>query len=434
MHYAIPILTIFILLTFVPTCCAQSAVILVIDSFGSSYVYNNNPVTYTSGAAIPRVHLSAVDEADGHYTLRVPVPETEHGHSVIVTGYSDAMADTLPYDNATIFDVLRDRGYLCLGIMETGDTNNMIGNLDIAVREKNDSIYQPYFEFIQNDKNAPEGIVNMMKSYPVLNKTKPGKDQNAAYIRYNNWSLGFAARLVDFMNNSEPGMNYILLANNGGLDEAGHTLGSDGYEAVMAGLDPGLQELIDACYRANVTLLVTGDHGMSFKDANSKGSHASADVATRNESTLVPLLIYSNNKEVKGSGLYTQEDLAPTLLSLLDCPNTLSMCDGASLPVKDRPTLYIRSKQPVNVTLTGLKSSDIISFSGIYEIKSLAQGIYSIRSGDYEKDIDLRADMLVDIPEEGQTSSALPLWSAYAAAGVVSIAGIVAALKFVWRK
>ncbi len=156
MHYAIPILTIFILLTIVPACSAQSAVILVIDSFGSSYVYPDNPATYTNGGAIPRVHLRAVDEADGHYTLRVPVPETEHGHSVIVTGYSDAMADTLVYDNATIFDVLRDRGYLCLGIMETGDTNNMLDNLDIAVREKNDSIYKPHFEFILNDKNAPE--------------------------------------------------------------------------------------------------------------------------------------------------------------------------------------------------------------------------------------------------------------------------------------
>ncbi len=434
MRYAIPIITIIILLTIIPTCNAQSVVILVIDSFGSSYVYHDNPATYTSGAAITKVQLSAVDEADGHYTLQVPVPETEHGHSVIVTGYSDATADTLACYNATIFDVLRDRGYLCLGIMETGDTNNMLDNLDIAVREKNDSIYKPHFEFILNDKNAPEGIVNMMKSYPLLNETKAGKDQNAAYIRYNNWSLGFATGLVDFMNDSEPGLNYILLANAGGLDEAGHTLGIDGYEAVMARLDPGLQELIDACYRSNVTLLITGDHGMSFKDASSKGSHASASMATRNESTLVPLLIYSNNKEVKGSGMYTQEDLAPTLLSLLDCPDTLSMCDGESLPVKDRPSLYFRSKQQVNVTLTGLKSSDAFSFSGIYAVKDLDQGIYSIKAGDYEKDIDLRADMLVDVPEEGQTSSALPLWSAYAAAGVVSIAGIIAALKFVWRK
>ena len=434
MHYSISLLMICILLSLVPACNAQSAVILVIDSFGSSYVYHDNLATYTSGMSIPAVDLHTVDEADGHYTLRVPVPETEHGHSVIVTGYSDAAAETLAYYNATIFDVLRDRGYLCLGIMETGDTNNMLDNLDIAVREKNDSIYKPHFDFILNDKNAPEDIVNLMKSYPVLNETKAGKDPNAAYIRYNNWSLGFATSLVDFMNDSEPGVNYILLANNGGLDEAGHTLGSDGYEAVMAGLDPGLQELIDACYRSNVTLLVTGDHGMSFKDSSSKGSHASADVASRDESTLVPLLIYSNNKEVKGSGLYTQEDLAPTLLALLDCPDTLSMCDGESLPIKEKPSLYLRSSQPVSVTLTGLKNSDSISFSGIYAVKDLDQGMYTIKSGAYEKDIDLRADILVDIPGEGQTSSALPLWAAYVAAGVVSIAGIFAALKFVWRK
>ncbi|HEY3423112.1 MAG TPA: sulfatase-like hydrolase/transferase [Methanocellaceae archaeon] len=428
------ILTILILLTIVPACNAQSAVILVIDSFGSSCVYHDNPVTYTSGVAIPGVHLSTVDEADGHYTLRVPVPETEHGHSVIVTGYSDAIADTLAYYNSTIFDVLRDRGYLCLGIMETGDTDNMLDNLDIAVREKNNSIYKPCFELIQKDKNAPDGIVDMMGSYPTLNATKAGKDPYAAYIRYDNWSLGFAADLVDFMNSKEPDENYVLLANNGGLDEAGHTLGSDGYEAVMAGLDPGVQELIDACSRANVTLLITGDHGMSFKDSSSKGSHASADMATRNESTLVPLLIYSANDEVKGSGLYTQEDLAPTLLALLDCPNTLSMCDGVSLPVKNKPSLYVRSNQPVNVTLTGQKSSGPISVNGIYEVKGLDKGTYFIKSGDYEKTIDLRSDMLVDIPEEGRTSSALPLWSAYAAAGVVSIVGIFAALKFVWRK
>jgi arylsulfatase A-like enzyme len=321
-----------------------------------------------------------------------------------------------------------------MGIIETGDSAEMLDSLDIAVREKNNSVYKPQFEFIMNDAHTLDDVVEIMKNYPTLSEIKKGKDQNAAYIRYNNWSLDFATDLVSYMNDSKPGVNYILLANAGGLDEAGHNLGSDGYESVLAGLDPKLLGLIDACRRSNVTLIITADHGMSFKDATSKGSHASESVAFRDESKLVPLLIYSSNKDVKGSGLYEQQDVAPTLLSLLDCPNTLSMCDGEPLPVKEKPTLYLRSKQPANVTVTGPGLSDTVSFNGTYAIRSLDRGKYSIRNGGYEKDIDLRFDTLVDVPGDGQSGPALPSWAAYAAAGIVSITGILAALRFIWRK
>lgn len=434
MRYLVLALTIAFILVLVPVSHAQGAVILVIDSLGSSYVYQDLMASYVSGVPIHKVYLNAMDEVDGRYTLLVPRPETEYGHSVIVTGYSAAEAQTIGFYHSNMFDALRDRGYLCLGILETGDSAEMLDSLDVAVREKNDSVYKPRFEFILNNRSAPQGVVEMMKSYPALPSSKQGKDPNAAYIRYNNWSLDFATELVEYMNDSEPGMAYVLFVNVGGLDEAGHILGCVGYEAVLASLDTKMLSLIDVCRRSNVTLFITADHGMSFKDENSKGSHASATASSRNESTLVPLLIYSSKIEGKGSGLYGQQDIAPTILSLLDCPNTLSMCDGNPLPLKNNPTLYLRSMHPVNVTVTGPDRSSTILVNGICAIEGLNKGVYIIRYGGYEKDVDLLSDALIDIPDESGTAPLLPPLAAYAATGIVSLAGILATLRFIWRK
>ncbi len=312
--------------------CAQGAVLVIIDGLGSSYL-DSGTATYASGAQIGPVSLKSFGRATAQYQLKVPVPATEYGHAVIVTGYSNATQEALTYYHATIFDALRDEGYLALGILENGDTEEMLSELDVAVHNKNESIYRPEIEFISNDENVPGDIAYIMESHERLGEIKAGKDLYKPYIEYNAWALDFAADAVRYMGEMHPGQSYILVVNAGGLDSAGHNLGYDGYRAVLTGLDDSMGGLVDACGETGTALIVTGDHGMSFPAQGKKGSHSAQQSASRNESLLVPLLIYANIT-AKGGGTYGQECLAPTLLALLDEPNTLSVCDGKPIPIK----------------------------------------------------------------------------------------------------
>lgn len=425
------ILLLAILILLSPAAYAQGAVIVVIDGMGSSYL-EGHTATYASGASADPVGMRSFGLANTQYQLKVPVPATEYGHAVIVTGYSNISPEEVSNYHATIFDALHDYGYLALGILENGDSKAMQGELDAAVREKNGSIYNPNFEYIQNS-NVPEDIADMMRDHPRLSKTKAGKDPYAPYIRYNSWALGFTRDTVAFMNKSEPQLDYVLIVNAGGLDSAGQNLGYDGYRAVLSGMDSDLVSLVDICRRSGTILFITADHGMSFPDGTNKGSHHSAMAAGRTESLLVPLLIYSNVSS-KSSDIYGQECLAPTLLSILDEPNTLSMSDGEPLPVKERPTIFLRSESPASVSIFGPELNISIEFNGTYKVSGLEKGDYLIQYDGKAETVRLDHDVVVNVRKDGQSAPALPSWIAYGSATLFSIAGISIALKLAWAR
>jgi hypothetical protein len=431
MRYLFILLLAFIALS-APMSCGQGAVIVIIDGMGSSYLPRHT-ATYASGGIIDPIDMASFADADAQYQLKVPVPATEYGHAVIATGYSNVSPEGVAYYHATIFDALKDDGYIAMGILENGDAGAMLGELDVAVRNKNDSIYSPSLELIRNGNNAPPEVVEMMRAYPLLEACKPGKDPYAPYIRYNAWALNFARDAVSYMNESEPGLSYVLIVNAGGLDSAGQNLGYDGYMAVLSGMDGDLGALIDVCRDSGTVLMITGDHGMSFPDADNKGSHSNARAASRNESLLVPLLIYAN-VTVKGGGTYGQECLAPTLLSMLDEPNTMSMSDGDPLPVKEKPALFLLSKSPVDVYITGPGMNISVSVNGTYRMAGLEKGDYLIRYDGVQETIRLEHDTIVDVWEGRQSPPASPPWMAYVTTALVSIAGIAVALKLAWAR
>jgi hypothetical protein len=411
---------------------AHGAVILIIDGFGSSYIAPNS-ATYVGGTPIQPMNLRFVSKADATYELKVPVPATEYGHAVIATGYSNASREMVGYYHATIFDALKDDGYLALGILENGDSKEMLGELDAAVREKNDSIYSPYFEYVQNGNNLTPGISQSMEEYPRLPASKAGKDPYAAYIRYNAWGLGFAKYMVTYMNESQPGKDYVLIVNVGGLDSGGQNTGYEGYRAILSGMEEAVVNLIDACEASDTVLMITGDHGMSFKEDDNRGSHSAADVASRKESLMAPLLIYSD-KATKGSGTYGQECLSPTLLALLDEPNTMSLGDGEPLPVKEKPALYLSSKELKDVTITGPDLNRKVSFEGLYRITGLEKGDYAVSYGSVHLTVHLDHDELVDLREDEQSPPVVPPWMVYLAVAGTSVAGIGIALKLAWTR
>ncbi len=323
-----------------PACCQaeKSAVLVIVDGLGSSYIYPDHSPVCIDGSPLPGIRLAMADNASGRFELRVPTPETESGNAVIVTGYSKATGEMLSYYNATIYDVLRARGYLSMAILETGDTAYMIGEPDIIVNERNNSAYNPSVTMTVNGKSIPAGVQDLLAASPpprLSSATNPAD----AYRQYDDWSLGKATALVRFMGETLPDVNYLLVVNAAGPDMAAQERGFASYRQTVEDLDPTLLSLADACQEDGVILLVTADHGMSFKSPGSKGSHASGEASMRNESRLAPLLVFTGEAG-KRSGNGGQECIAPTLLSLMECPDTLSMGDGEPLMCGDSPSLF----------------------------------------------------------------------------------------------
>jgi len=428
------IFIILVALVFIPaSASARGAVIFVVDALGSSYIAPNTATYASTGGAISAVDIKSFDRAGARYQLKVPVPATEFGHAVIVTGYSNASQETVADYHSTVFDVLRDDGYLALGIMENGDTPEMMGELDAIAHNSNESVMSPDYEFVENGHDVPQDIESMMRDHTHALQSAKSKDASRPYIVYNAWGIDFTRDLVDNMSRYHPDTNYVLIVNIGGLDSAGHNLGYSGYSAVLSGMDDDMGSLIDTCERSNTLLLITGDHGMSFKNATAKGAHQSADVAGRNESILTPLLIYSN-ESIPGGGTYGQECLAPTLLSLLDEPNTLSLCDGVPLPVKEKPTMFFWSESPAEVTVTGPGLNVSFKFNGTYRIPELKKGDYLVRHDGISEAVSLGHDIVVDVRKDGQSAQATPPWIAYGSAALASIGGIAIALKLAWAR
>lgn len=311
----------------------KSAVLVIVDGLGSAYVYPDRSPACIDGSPLPSIHLGIIGNASARYELRVPRPETQSGNAVIATGYSGATDEMLSFYNATIYDVLRASGYLSIAIMETGDTGRMIAEPDIIVHEQNNSLYNPCLTIVVNGQSVPAGVRDILTASPHSGQSR-GTGPAAIYRQYDDWSLGRANAMVRFLGEAYPGLKYLLVVSVAGADMAAHDRGFDSYRQAIEDLGPGLSSLEAACRDAGAVMLVTADHGMSFKSPVAKGSHASGQASERNESRLVPLLVFSDGPGNR-SGVYGQECLAPTLLSLMRCPDTLTIKDGKPLPVSD---------------------------------------------------------------------------------------------------
>ena len=330
----------------------KSAVLVIVDGMGSSYIYPDHSPACVDGSPLPGIHTDFVANAAARYELWVPTPETECGNAVIVTGYSGATQDASSCYGATIYDVLRSEGYLTVAIMETGDNADMRGKPDIVVHERNNSIYNPDVAMVINSESVPSDVRDLLMADPPVH-LKSGTDKASVYRQYDNWPLDKATGLVRYIRDRYPGQKYLIVISVGGTDMAAHESGFKSYSQAIEDLDGGLASLADACEASGNVLLVTADHGMSFKSPVSKGSHASGDALQQNESRLAPLLVYSAVSGIR-SGTFGQECLAPTLLSLMECPDTLTIEDGEPISVSDSPSLYLISDAPVNVTVDGM--------------------------------------------------------------------------------
>ncbi len=353
-----------------------SAVLLVIDGLGADYVYPQASPLALDGSPLD----TPVPWNPGFRVENVtaPVPRTGPGHAVLFTGYSGAETEHVGYNNCTIFDLARNEGYLCVAVLERGDTQEVLLANDAAVHDAKNSIHRPEL-LVVSRPGIPAYVTGMLREFtknmgPMLD----GLEGTRRYAAYNRWAISCTIELVSEL--STRGVPFLLTVNAGCVDSAGHYLGPDGYASVIDALREDVQRLIDACASAGVFLVITADHGMAFPDTDSRGGHASSRYSGANETRRIPFFILGPGiEEGVLEGYYGQQDIAPTLLELMGVERRLPLADGCSVFSGCPPPDEIRgidfpAKTNTPVMLAGCAVLVAINVAGLGYIYRLYRG------------------------------------------------------------
>lgn len=375
----------------------QSAILFIVDGFGSSYYYPELTPYALDGSVLPKAITRNLTFGTRIMDTKTPTPVTGIAHSVIVTGYSKANEEFVGYPDATIFDAARQHGFVNLAVMEKGDFSNMREEQDIILFAENNSIDTPVISI--QAKASPRGVYELMYDWKMklpsyLNETGVEK-----YSAYNRWGIDAANAVANYMIKNNPSQRFLLTVNIGAIDSGGHNLGDDDYIRLIDDLDDDFYPLYKTASENSIALFLTADHGMSFATKNARrGGHSSEKYVSRVESLRIPLVILSPNT-FPGvlSGEYRQEDIAPTLLSVLDIPNNLQYADGKAINIKNYASIFVKadSKYTVSLWNNGKKISESsdseLIFSGLplntsYTLKATGAGV------SYEEHVSLDSD------------------------------------------
>ncbi len=376
----------------------ERAILFIVDGFGSSYFYPELTPIALDGSELQKARAHNLTFGTRIIDVKTPTPVTGIAHSVIVTGYSEANEEIVGYPDATIFDVTRQHGFVNLAVMEKGDFRNMRAEQDIILFAENNSIDEPLMSIQAN--RAPTDVYELMYDWKMK---LPGYMNNKSgvkkYSAYNKWGIDAAHAVASSMIKNNPAQKFLLTVNIGAIDSGGHNLGDDDYIKLIEDLDGDFYPLYKTASENNIALFFTADHGMSFAKKNAqRGGHSGDKYISRQESLRIPLVIISPNT-VPGilSGEYGQEDIAPTLLSVLDLPNNLQYADGKAINIKNYASIFVKADSQYTVSLwnDGRKISESsdseLIFAGLplnttYTLKAAGSG------GTYEEQVSLDSD------------------------------------------
>ncbi|MDG6244584.1 MAG: sulfatase-like hydrolase/transferase [Methanolobus sp.] len=432
-----PLLLILILFTF-STCAAteiieidnvntpQGAVIFIADGLSSCYVYPEYTPYAIDGNMLDKADMDKMnyifDQSCRVLDVTAPQTYTEGGHSVLATGYSKADGILVGSSGTTIYDIAHDYGYMTFGVMQKGDSSGMRSKQHVIIHDISNSVNKPVMVTEMNmisdsDKSISFAVAELMQDHfttlqPLLNKHPEGSQHR--YDIYNIWAIEAGIGIIDLMSTEYPDQNYLLTINAGAIDSAGHYKKDSGYLASIEGIDNATMELYLACLENNIAFILTGDHGMGFPTRDSRGGHQSDKYSGMPESQKVPFVIAA--KDVNTGiidGQFGQEDIAPTILEILNIPGKLRVADGISIPVKD----YVNIK--VNVPGTGnllLMKDEVILFENTVHESIAFLGLVPdsnhilkyTSSSDTDKEIEMQintvSSMVVDIHASSEHS------------------------------
>jgi len=379
------------------------AVLLVVDGMGSAYVYPELEARAVDESLLERALLfNLTGEGARVLNVSVPVPETGPSHSVLVTGCSWADPTNLGTPGATIFDLARDEGFLCLALLQRGDSISMVLEQDGIIFFDDNSLWgaEPLAGFRADLSSDLVALFQVERDRFTLYNQERGVP---GYVGYNAWGLDAAADVVSSMGSCP----FLLMVNVGAVDSAGHNLGPNGYVETVSGLDAPLGRLIEACESNNAILLITADHGMSFPSVQGKGGHSSAKYSSRTESVAVPAVFVGPGvDDLILAGNWSEMDLVPTLLDLLGLTPDLPLSEGRVIPVSKCFDLEVRTGKvaEVEVRKDGVLVARATGDSR-YIFRNLDRGSYSVVSGGMKSLVHLSGDQSIDLAGSSARSS-----------------------------
>lgn len=374
------------------------AVLFIVDGLGSSYFYPEFEPQALDGTILLKARNRNLTPGARVLDIEAPRPVTGIGHSVIVTGYSNSNEEITGFPDATIFDITRKHGYMNIAVMQKGDFSNMRQEQDIIIFAENNSIDQPLISIQTSTPNDDihELMYEWRSKFPVYLNNRSGVDR---YSAYNKWGIDTANAILAHILSNNLSRKFLLTVNIGAIDSGGHNLGDDDYIRLIEDLDRDFYPLYETAVKNNIALFLTSDHGMSFAKMNARrGGHISDKYRKRPESLRIPFVINSPNV-VDGtmSGKYGQEDIAPTILSVLDLPGGLQYGDGEPIGVKNYGSIFVESDPGYSVSLwnNGKKISGSPYQEFVFSGLSLNER-YTIKASgpdkDYEENVVLDSD------------------------------------------
>lgn len=366
------------------------AVILVVDGLGSSYVYPEHSAYALDGSALGAAILFNLTGGGARVVdARVPVPETTKSHAVLVTGSSGVDPLSL---GPTIFDAARQKGYLCIAILERGDSLPILQKQDAVLYLGDNAIHGA--EPIPGCRaEADANLSALLQVWRDRFAEYNAVQGTAGYAAYNAWGLDAAADVVEHLGNQP----FLMLVNVGAVDSAGQDMGKEGYLKTVQALDVPLGRLTEACRQNGVLLVVTADHGMSFPGEKGKGGHSAAKYAQRLESLRVPLVFSGPGvEELNLAGRWSEVDIAPTVLDLLNISANLSM-EGKSIPIRQSYDLLV-TDAPAGLELwRGDERLASGTAAEEYRFLGLERGLYTLKAGNEVWEVLVNGDAAMDL-------------------------------------
>lgn len=355
-----------------PVNTPDGAVVLIVDGLSAPFIYPELTPHALDGEVLEKAKLENIPEIrkDSAQIIEFRAPQTftEGGHSVLVTGNPDADSEFVSFKDANIFDILHRENYLCIAVMEKGDSWSICAEQDAILRDENNSIKNIQMVLEQyeqsQDLSVPPGLLQLMlekaERAPGYVNSKETRDR---YNGYNRWGIETACDIVEYMEKNCPDQKYLLTVNVGAVDMSGHYRDNYGYIDCIENLDSELLPLYNLCEENNLAFVLTADHGMAFSADGSKGGHQSEKYSNSDEAQMVPLIVHSQNAESGViEGEFGQEDFAPTLLGILDIPDRPRFVEGEQIQLTDHVNLKVELPEKGSVELR--KTGEVISSPG----------------------------------------------------------------------
>jgi hypothetical protein len=193
------------------TVSPSGAVIVVVDGLGASYVYPEQSAYALDGSALQKAVLFNLTGGGARAVdVTVPVPETTKSHSVLITGNSEVNPDS---PGQTIFDMARRKGYLCLAVLERGDSMPVLQKMDAVLYLGDNALHgaEPTPGFRDN---VPAGIRVLFQEWRDKFAEYTSPAGLPGYAGNDEWGLDAASDIIEHL----PGQPFVMLVNVGAVD------------------------------------------------------------------------------------------------------------------------------------------------------------------------------------------------------------------------